>query len=99
MYFRSNDFSEAFKRDGQPLNIAALSALRGQSFDQHNDCWIDNDGDRIHIRGVSQHVSIKRYGIVGATTDALMIWERHHNSREAFAYHYEDDPSENGFGS
>ena len=94
MHFRTNDFTDAFKRDGQPLDVAALSALRGRSFDINNDCWIDDRGEHIHIRGVSKPVSIKRFGILGATTDALMIWERAHNGAAAFAFRYADDPSE-----
>ncbi len=98
MTFRTNDFTADFRINGGHVNLAALSALRGHAFDAANDCWIDHDGAFIHIRNVSQPVSIKRLGVLGATTDALMIWERSRNGAKAFAEHYADDPTENGFG-
>jgi hypothetical protein len=98
MTFRTNDFSDTFQREGEHLNVAALAALRNGSFDRHNDCWIDGKGEFIHIRNVSKPISINRLGLFGAATDALTIWERHHNSAAAFAHHYADDPTECGFG-
>jgi hypothetical protein len=92
--FRTNDFQARFRDDHGHLSLDALSALRGESFDAANDCWIDHEGAEIHVRGMRKPISIGRLGLLGATTDALLIWERSRNGEAAFAYRYADDPTE-----
>jgi len=65
----------------------------GESFDVNNDLHLFDINTVMHRDG---HVT--KGSPASVTHDSLIDYNRRHMSADAFADHYADDPTENGFG-
>lgn len=101
MFYRSNAFRDDLLNEHGHLMLDRVKP--GQTFDKANDCLLTEDGKHIVFRHTEwdkrRKGNIKRgNSLLGDLCDALIVWERAHNSAAAFASaNTEHDEAQLGF--
>ena len=98
MEYRNNRITDHHRNEHGHVTIMPKI---GQSFDEANDTLVTethivfrHDGFRI----TDKSVRLRNNELtVGWMCDAIIIWERQHNSSADYAYANADDPTECGF--
>ena len=91
MTLAANTFSEHLN---PKFGIPKIKPTIGAAFDANNDLLLHDACTVLHRDG-----HITRGSAISVTYDALIDYNRRHMSAEAFADHYGDDPTENGFAA
>ena len=97
MEYRNNRITDHHRNEHGHVTIMPKI---GQSFDEANDTLVTDTHivfrhDSYQVTGNS--VSHNGNVTVGNMCDAIIIWERQHNSSADYAYANADDPTECGF--